>query len=284
MTAEPGRPTAAPRSRRRCAVRLLLGLVALFWLVPGIAILVTSLRPATTYGESGWWTALADPSRLTLENYSSFINDGDLIGTVWNSLLIAVPSTVLPVGLAAMSGYAFAWGSFKGRNTVFLVIVALLVVPLQLALLPALEVFGLLDVSGLPAVWLFHTAFGLPFAVFLMRNYFATLPPDILDAARVDGAGQARVFLSIALPLSKPALASLAVLQFIWTWNDLLVALIFSGQSRPFTVAIQQRLDEFGSGIGVITPGVVIGALVPVAVFLSLRRYFEAGIVGGAMR
>jgi alpha-glucoside transport system permease protein len=219
-----------------------------------------------------------------LENYSSFVSDGDLIGTVWNSLLIAVPSTVLPVGLAAMSGYALAWGSFKGRNTLFLVIVALLVVPLHLALLPALELFGLLNVSGLPAVWLFHTAFGLPFAVFLMRNYFATLPPEILDAARVDGAGQARVFLTIALPLSKPALASLAVLQFIWTWNDLLVALIFSGQNRPFTVAIHQRLDEFGSGIGVITPGVVIGALIPIAVFLGLRRYFEAGIARGAMR
>ena len=268
----------------RRLVRVSVATVALVWLVPGIGLLFTSLRPTEKYGESGWWTVFTRPSELTLENYANFLADEQLIRSIWNTLVIAVPSTIFPVLLAAMAGYALAWIPFKGRTTLFLIIVGMLVVPLQMALIPAFQIFNFLNLTGIPAVWVFHTAFGLPFAVFLMRNYYAGLPPSLLEAARIDGAGEGQIFTRVVLPLGRPALASLAIFQFTWTWNDLLVALVFAGQSRPFTVAMQQRLDEFGSGIGVLGPGVFIGAILPITIFFAFQRYFEAGWLGGSLK
>jgi alpha-glucoside transport system permease protein len=265
-------------------VQVFLAFVALMWLVPGIGLLITSIRPKNTFGESGWWTVFSRPSELTLENYATFLGDGQLMRSVWNTLLIAVPSTLLPVLLAAMAGYALAWIPFKGRDTLFLIIVAMLVVPMQMALIPAFQIFNFLKLTGIPAVWVFHTAFGLPFGIFLMRSFYAGLPSALLDAARIDGASEAKIFTRVVFPLGWPALVSLAIFQFTWTWNDLLVALVFAGQSQPFTVVIQQRLNEFGSGIGVIAPGVFIGAILPIAIFFSFQRYFEAGLLGGSAR
>ena len=269
---------------RKRVVQIFLAVIALVWLVPGIGLLFTSLRSTEKFGESGWWSIFSRPSELTLENYSDFLGDEQLLRSLWNTLLIAVPSTIFPVFLAAMAGYALAWIPFKGRDTLFLVIVGMLVVPLQMALIPAFQIFNFLNLTGIPAVWVFHTAFGLPFAVFLMRNFYAGLPPALLEAARIDGATEGQIFIRVVLPLGWPALASLAIFQFTWTWNDLLVALVFAGQSRPFTVAIQSRLDEFGSGIGVIGPGVFIGAILPIAIFFAFQRYFEAGLFGGSVK
>ncbi len=268
----------------RRVVQIVLVIVALIWLVPGIGLLVTSLRPVEEYGVSGWWRALARPSELTLQNYVDFLGDSQLIGSIWNTLLIAVPSTIIPVLLAAMAGYALAWIPFRFREATFLIIVAMLVVPLQMALIPAFQIFNFLGISGIPAVWIFHTAFGLPFAVFLMRNYYAGLPKALMEAARIDGATEGQIFRKVILPLGWPALASLAIFQFTWTWNDLLVALVFAGNSRPFTVEIQNRLGEFSSGIGIIAPGVFIGAVLPIAIFFAFQRYFEAGLLGGSVK
>lgn len=265
-------------------VQAILVVIALFWLVPGFGLFVTSLRPIETFGSTGWWTAITNIQELTLENYRNFFDDPQLVQSIWNTLLIAIPATLIPVFIAALAGYALAWIPFPGRNALFFIIIALLVVPLQMALIPVFQMFRITGIGGIPAVVLFHTAFGLPFAIFLMRNYYSGIPPSLLEAARIDGASEWVTFYRVVLPLGAPALASLAIFQFTWTWNDLLVALIFAGDSPPLTVAIQNRLGEFGSGIGIIAPGVFIAALVPIIIFLAFQRYFEAGLLGGSAK
>ena len=272
------------RALRRSPVQFVLVVVALFWLVPTLGLLVTSLRPVRTYGQSGWWEALTEPAQLTLEAYGDFFANQSLVRSVWNTVLIAVPTTVLVVVIAAMAGYAFAWMSFPGRDALFLVVVGMLVVPLQMALIPVFQFYRTLGISGIPGVVLFHVAFGLPFAVFLLRNFFAGLPRDLFEAARLDGASEWRIFLRIVLPLGAPAIAALAIFQFLWVWNDLLVALIFAGDNAPVTVAIARRLGQFGSNIGVIAPGAFVSMAIPLAVFFAFQRHFEAGLLGGSVK
>ena len=272
------------RLLRHSAVQLVLAIVAVFWLVPTLGLLVTSLRPVTTYGQSGWWQLFSHPAQLTVRAYADFFHNRDLVQSIWNTVLIAVPATVLVVFIASMAGYAFAWIRFPGRDAMFLVVVGLLVVPLQMALIPVFQLYRRLGVSGIPAVVLFHVAFGLPFAVFLLRNFFAGLPRDLFEAARLDGASEWRIFLRIVLPLGAPAIAALAIFQFLWVWNDLLVALIFAGDSPPITVAIARRLGQFGSNIGVIAPGAFISIAVPLLVFFAFQRHFEAGLLGGSVK
>lgn len=268
----------------RRAVPVVLAIVGLFWLIPGLGLFITSLRPVAKYAESGFWDALLHPGQLTLENYVGLIGDPSLLKSLWATLLISVPSTIFPILIAAAAGYALAWIPFKGRDATFLVIVGLLVVPVQMALIPAFGMFRALGISGIPAVILFHTAFGLPFSIFLMRSFFAGLPPSLLEAAQIDGASEWKTFTKVVLPNGFPAIASLAIFQFTWTWNDLLVALVFAGDQRPLTLFIRDRLGEFGSGIGVIAPGVFISAILPVVIFLSFQKYFEAGFLGGSVK
>lgn len=286
-----GEPAAAPRARTgisgffsRSIVNIVLILIALFWLIPGIGLLITSLRPLEAYATSGWWTVFTMPAQLTIENYSNLLGDPDLVRSFWTTLVIAVPSTLLPVLLAAAAGYALAWIPFKGRDALFLLIIALLVVPLQMALIPAFALFRTVGISGIPSIWLFHTAFGLPFAIFLMRNYYAALPPSLMEAARIDGASEGAIFFRIMLPLGFPAIAALLIFQFTWTWNDLLVALVFAGQNRPITLFLRDRLGEFSTGIDVISPGVFIAAVIPLIIFFVFQRYFEAGLLGGSVK
>jgi alpha-glucoside transport system permease protein len=268
----------------RSSIQIVLVIIALFWLMPTMGLLITSLRPAQEFARTGWWQAITEPSQLTLANYTSLLGDADLIDAVLSTFYIAIPSTVLPVFLAALAGYALAWIPFRGRDTVFLVLVGLLVVPLQMALIPAFSVFRTFGLSGLPAIWLFHTAFGLPLAIFLMRNYFAGLPGSLIEAARIDGASEWKIFMKVILPLGFPALASLTIFQFTWTWNDLLVALVFSTKHQPITLFLRDRLGEFSSGIGVISPGVFLSAIVPLIIFFAFQRYFEAGLLGGSVK
>jgi len=269
---------------RRSTVHVALLAVAVFWLVPTLGLFVTSLRPVETYGRSGWWQGLLKPAELTVGTYRSFFESAELVRSVWNTVLITVPSAVLVVLIASMAGYAFAWMSFPGRDALFLVVVGLLVVPLQMALIPVFQLYRRLGVDGVPAVVLFHVAFGLPFAVFLLRNFFASLPRDLFEAARLDGASEWRIFLRIVLPLGAPAIAALAIFQFLWVWNDLLVALIFAGDSPPITVAIGRRLGQFGSNIGVIAPASFVSMAVPLVVFFAFQRHFEAGLLGGSVK
>jgi len=272
------------RSLRRWPLQMFLTVMALFWLVPTLGLFVSSIRPIQAYGTSGWWTVLTRPTEITLEGYRGFFESSALVQSLWNTFLIAIPTTLLVVLIASMAGYAFAWMQFPGRDVMFLFVVALLVVPLQMAFIPVFQLYRNAGLSGIPAVVIFHVAFGLPFAVFLLRNFFAGLPRDLFEAARLDGASEFRIFTRIVLPLGLPAIAALSIFQFLWVWNDLLVALIFAGDRAPITVAIARQLGQFSSNIGVIAPGAFISMAVPLAVFFAFQRHFEAGLLGGSVK
>jgi alpha-glucoside transport system permease protein len=260
--------------------------VALFWLLPTIGLAVLSLREPSDNAESGWWTALAEPSQLTVQNYRDLFEDSAIPGSLWNTLQITVPTTILLVLISALAAYAFAFIDFPGRDWVFILVVALLVVPVQVALIPIAELYGNVGIGGsLASVILFHVGFGLPLGIFLLRNFFVGIPRELLEAARMDGAGELRIFWRVVAPLGLPAMAALAIFQFLWVWNDLLVALIFAGpENAPITVAIQQETRQFSGSIDVIAPGAFVSLLLPLTVFLAFQRYFVQGLLAGSSR
>ncbi|MFJ9469218.1 carbohydrate ABC transporter permease [Streptomyces caniferus] len=293
MTTVPG--TAAPRRRAtarpvkrlsRGAIQLFLLLIGLVWLTPAAGLFLSSLRTEEANGGSGWWTALTAPGQLSLDNYTALLKDSGIVQAFWNTVLISVPTTLAVVVIAALAGYAFAWMDFPGRDWIFLVVVAMLVVPVQIGLLPVAKLFGALGLFGsIPGVVLFHTAYGLPFAIFLLRNYFAEIPKEMLEAARMDGGGEWRIFSQLILPLGRPAIASLAIFQFLWVWNDMLVALLFADNaSQPLTVALQSQMRQFGSNIGVLAPGAFLSLIVPLIVFFAFQRHFVQGIMAGSVK
>jgi alpha-glucoside transport system permease protein len=267
-------------------VSAVLVVVGLMWMVPAFGLLVSSLRPATANAESGWWTVLRAPSELTLDNYARLLDNPRMTRAFWNTVAIAVPSTVLVVVIAALAAYAFAWMRFRGRDGLFLAVVGLLVVPLQVALIPVADLYGKIGLFGrIPGVVFFHVAFGLPFAIFLLRNFFAGIPVDLLEAARLDGAGEWRIFSRVVLPLGVPAIASLSIFQFLWVWNDMLVSLVFaSTDSAPLTVAIREQTRQFGSNIDVIAPGAFLSMIVPLVVFFAFQRFFVQGVLAGSVK
>ena len=286
-------PVARPRLGGRIVQRLTTGpvavfliLVALLWLVPTIGLLVASFRSAADNGTTGWWTAVLHPAQLTLESYRNVLGNPDMVQSFWNTALITVPASALVVVIAAAAAYAFAWIPFRGRDWLFLIVVALLVVPLQIALIPVARLYDILGLFGtIPGVVLFHVAFGLPFAIFLLRNFFIGIPAELLEAARMDGAGELMVFRRVVLPLGIPAIASLLIFQFMWTWNDLLVALVFSSSStQPLTVTIREQLRSFGGNIDVIAPAAFLQLVVPLIVFFAFQRYFVQGLLAGSQR
>jgi alpha-glucoside transport system permease protein len=279
--------------------------VTVLWTVPTFGLLVTSLRPSAAVAGSGWWTALLHPD-LTLANYHTVLFDGGfgvsggLMPYLLNSLAISIPGTIFPLILAAMAAYALAWIRFRGSSVIFFTIFALQVVPLQMALIPLLQLFSggahVGSVTIIPdlnlggtyiPVWAAHTMFALPLAVFLLHNFIAQLPREVIEAARVDGADHFRVFRAIVLPLAAPALASFAIFQFLWVWNDLLVALTFAGGSpevTPLTARLAQLAGGFGSRWELLTAGAFVSILIPLAVFFSLQRYFVRGLVAGSVK
>jgi alpha-glucoside transport system permease protein len=267
-------------------VHIFLVLVALFWLTPTVGLLMTSFRPADDITQSGWWTVFTEPAQLTFQNYSNILDQEGLVQSLLNTFYITVPTTVLLVIVASAAAYAFAWIEFKGRETLFLFVVMLLVVPLQMALIPVARLFGDLNIFG--TIWaaiLFHIAFGLPFAVFLLRNFFAGLPHELLEAARIDGASELQIFSRIVLPLGMPAIAALTIFQFLWTWNDLLVALVFTNRgSTPITVAIRDRLSAFGGNLEIIAPGAFLSMVIPLVVFFAFQRHFVQGLLAGSVK
>ena len=267
-------------------VNAVLVIVAVFWLVPTLGLFVSSLRTVGDSASSGWWTVFTTPAQLTIENYASLLSNPTITGSFWNTILIAVPTTVFVVIFGALAGYAFAWLKFPGRDWLLIVVIVLLAVPLQVALIPLARMFGTLGIFGsIFGVILFHVAFGLPFAIFLLRNFFTQIPAELLEAARIDGASDWRIFVQVILPLGGPAIASLAIFQFLWTWNDMLVALIFTNSgSQPLTVAIQSQLRQFGSNIDVLSAGAFLSMIVPLIVFFAFQRFFVQALLAGSQK
>ena len=265
--------------------QILMLLIAAMWLVPTFGLLITSLMPVDQIAEQGWWKVLAEPSMATFENYNALFENEALTTALWTTAQIAVINTVILVVVAALAGYAFAWLEFPGRDILFVVVIGLLVVPLQVALIPIFSLYnstGLFDsVMGLV---LFHVAFGLPFGIFLLRNFFIGIPKDILESARIDGASELTIFFRLMLPLGLPAIASLAIFQFLWTWNDLIVALTFGRDTQPITVAIFSQLRQFGANIELIAPAAFLSLAIPLVVFLAFQRYFVQGLLAGSVK
>lgn len=277
---------SATRVLARAPVHVVLVALALFWLSPTFGLLVTSFRLRGTVAASGWWTALTAPRQLTLEPYLDLLGNSRVIEALANTIFITVPTSVLVVLIAAMAGYAFAWIEFKGREQLFLLLVALLVVPLQMALIPAARLFGTIGIfDTVYAAIVFHIAFGLPFAIFLLRNFFIGIPHELLEAARIDGASEWRIFSRVIVPLGMPAIASLLIFQFLWTWNDLLVALVMApGEAAPLTVFIREQLRQFGANVDIIAPGAFLSMIIPLVVFFAFQRYFVQGLLAGSVK
>jgi alpha-glucoside transport system permease protein len=268
------------------ALRIFLIIIALVWLLPTFGLLVESLRDSGQYANGGWWQALTHPSQLTFDNYSTLLKNHTMTSGFFNTVKITVPATLLVVLIGSAAGYAFAWMEFPGRDWLFIVVVGLLVIPIQIALIPVIKLYSALGISGsILSVILFHVAFGLPFAIFLLRNFFAGIPRDLMEAARIDGASEGRIFFTIILPLGMPAIASLGIFQFLWVWNDLLVALVFSSNgNHPLTVALASQTRQFGSSIDVLAPGAFLSLIVPLAVFMGFQRFFVQGVMAGSVK
>jgi alpha-glucoside transport system permease protein len=281
----------------RLVLNVVLVLVAIFWLVPTISLTVISFRPEGLFGISGWWTVLTAPSQLTIQNYETLLSTGFATGGILDSLVttaaITVPATILVTVLSSLAAYSLVFGRWRGRTAVFLVIVALLVVPVQVALIPVAQLYdafgnltGLKLFGSLPGVIIFHVAFGLPFGVFLMRNFYTGIPKDLLEAGRIDGAGEWTLFRRVVMPLGLPAAASLAIFQFIWVWNDLLVGLVFLGGNphHTLTIFLFSQTRTLAANYWVISTGAMISIIVPLAIFFSFQRYFVRGVLAGAVK
>ncbi|MCW3814734.1 carbohydrate ABC transporter permease [Micromonospora sp. DR5-3] len=283
-------PTRKPaRPRRRLVLHLAVAALMVIWAVPTIGLLVSSFRPQSELSTSGWWTAFAPPYQFTMENYRDVFQQSGIGEAFVNSLLIAIPATIIPLFVAAFAAYAFSWMEFPGRDVLFVVIVGLLVVPLQTTLIPVLKLFAEWELTGeFLSVWLAHTGYGLPFAVYLLRNFMGSLPRAVFESAYMDGASHVTAFFRIAVPMSVPAFAALAIFQFLFVWNDLLVALIYIGLANsdnlPMTAAIANLVNSLGGGWYLLSAAAFVSMALPLAVFFGLQRYFVRGIVGGAVK
>ncbi len=297
MTAVPavrGSAAAAPPRRRnplfgRLALHGTLVVLMFIWLLPTIGLFVNSFRSASAISSSGWWTALFPPTGLTLDSYAKVLDSTNIAGGFINSLFITIPATIIPIFVAAFAAYAFSWMNFPFRNGLFVLVVGLLVVPLQTTFIPILQTYGKLGIAGdFLSVWLAHTGYGLPFAIYLLRNFMGSLPKEIFESAYIDGASPVTAFFRLALPLSIPAIAALAIFQFLFVWNDLLVAFIYIGavtpDNLPMTVQIANLVNQFGAGFELLGPAAFISMALPLVVFFSLQRYFVRGITGGAVK
>lgn len=284
-------------------VRITILLVVALWLIPALGVLLTSFRPESLVQRTGWWTSLAHPFRAgewTLENYRLALDAGGFKSAFLNSLAVAIPSTVIPITIAAFAAYAFSWMEFRGRYVMFVLVVGLMVVPLQMALIPILrlytqgatlggtQIFPDLALNGtFLGIWLAHTGFGLPLATYLLRNYIGSLPSSIIESAKIDGADHFTIFWRLVVPLSVPALAAFAIFQFLWVWNDLLVAYVFLGgtrDTRVVTIALANLVGSHGENWHLLTSAAFISMALPLAVFFSLQRYFVRGLTAGSVK
>jgi alpha-glucoside transport system permease protein len=272
----------------RSPVHIILGLIALVWLVPTLGLLITSFRPGADMRATGWWNVIVEP-RFTLANYERVITNEGMGQAFLNSLFITVPSTLLPLLVASMAAFALAWVKFPFRDTVFLTIVAMLIVPVQVGFIPlvvAMRESGMPLLTTYGGAWLAHTAFALPFGIFLLRNFFITLPKDLIEAARIDGASNWAIFRTIVVPLSVPAIAAYGIFQFLWVWNDLLMALIYVQRTtlQPMTYQVTTLLGTYATEWSLLSAAAFLIMIVPLIVFISLQRYFVQGLLAGSVK
>jgi alpha-glucoside transport system permease protein len=285
----PPRPAKRSRPGRRIVLHFSVVALMVIWAIPTLGLLVSSFRPQADLSASGWWTALVPPYQFTLENYRDVVNQSGIGQAFINSLFIAIPATVIPIFIAAFAAYAFSWMEFPGRDILFVVVVGLLVVPLQMTLIPILKVFASWGITGeFLSVWLAHTGYGLPFAIYLLRNFMGSLPKAVFESAAIDGANHVTSFLRVAVPMSVPAFAALAIFQFLFVWNDLLVSLIYIGLSNsenlPLPAAMANLVNSLGGGWYLLGAAAFLSMVLPLAIFFGLQRYFVRGIVGGAVK
>ncbi len=288
-----------PRKRRRAshfdanpakagwATKLVLTIICALWLIPTVGTLVTSFRTVNDAESSGWWTTLGSLGNLTFANYSEAWTNSNFGNAFINSFAITLPAVFIPLLVASFAAYAFTFMEFKGRDVLFLTIVAMLVVPNYVALVPMLRIYGYFGLNGtFAAVWLAHIGFGMSLAIYILRNYMATLPKTVIESAKIDGASHFQTFFRLVLPMSVPAIASFAIFQFLWVWNDLLVALVFigPGSNEPVTVALTGLRGQLGQGWNLTTAGGFLTMVVPIIVFLALQRFFIRGLTAGAVK
>lgn len=283
-------PKGGRRGGAWVAKAILLAIV-LSWTVPTIGLLVSSFRTREEVISSGWWNALASPlefSQWTVQNYGEVLFESGMANAFLNTFIVTVPATVIPIGVAAFAAYAFSWMRFPGREVLFVLFVALLVVPLQVSFIPLLRIFGPLGINGtFLSMWLAHTGFGMPLAVYLLRNYMGGLPREVIESAKVDGASDFQTFWRLILPLSAPALAAFAIFQFLWTWNDFLVALVFLGGTpdvQVLTINLAELIGQRGQDWHLLTAGAFVTMVVPMLVFFSLQRFFVRGMTAGSVK
>ncbi len=272
-------------------VRITVLVICFIWSLPTVGLFISSFREEEAINESGWWTVFLHPfqfTQWTLENYTTVIEADGMGNAFLNSLLVAIPSVVIPITIAAFAAYAFAWLEFPGRGLFFAVVVGLMVVPLHVALIPMLRLYTSVDLNGTYlGIWLAHTGFGMPLAIYLLYGYISSIPNEIMESAKIDGASPFLAFTRLVLPLSVPAIASFAIFQFLWVWNDLLVALVFLGTEQEVAI-LTSRLTELVGSKGqdweVLTAGAFLTMIVPLVVFFSLQRYFVRGMMAGSVK
>jgi alpha-glucoside transport system permease protein len=297
---------ALSRSKRRLSSRgatIAAVVIAVVWTIPTFGLFVTSFRQPADINTSGWWTFFTKPD-LTVSNYANTLNFNDTLTVAQsfvNSIVIVIPATLIPIAIALLAAYAFAWVDFRGKNLMFILVFSMQVVPIQVALVPLLNLFSTgitigqwavfpgLNLNGLDGsfgrIWIAHTIFALPLAIFLLHNFISALPSDIMEAARIDGASHGQTFFRIVLPLSRPAIASFAILQFLWVWNDLLVATIFtSGGNFPITKLLTDLAGTYGQTWYLLSAGTFLAIIAPLIVFFSLQRFFVRGLLAGATK
>ena len=271
-------------------VKLVILIVIVIWIIPTLGVLISSFRPPEAVNANGWWTVFSNlgSNEWTLSNYSDVLTSEGFGNSFLNSLSVTIPATVMPITIAAFAAYGFAWMDFPGRQWLFVLVVALLVIPLQMALIPLLRLYTTINLNGtFPAVWLAHTGFGLPLAIYLLRNYIGSLPSSMMESASIDGATPFETFTRLVVPLSVPVLASFAIFQFLWVWNDLLIALVFLGGEpdvRVVTLALNNLNGSRGQAWHLLTAGAFITMALPLVVFLSLQRYFVRGLTAGSVK
>ncbi len=289
------KPRAGDKPKPRILLTILMGIIAVAWLFPLLGLLITSFRPKADVDATGWWTALLNPfgTDWTFENFQSAWEAIDAGTTFWNSVAVTVPATVLPILVAAMAAYSFAFLQFRGKEIYFAVVLGLMIVPVQIAIIPVLQLFvwfgnttGIQIIGQYPAAYIVHSTFALPLAIYILRNYMQTLPTSLIEAARVDGASHFQIFWRLIVPMSVPALASFAIFQFLWVWNDFLVAYIFiqSGPNAVMTQELYGLMGQFGQGWQRVAAGSFITLVVPLVIFFALQRFFVRGMTGGSVK